>query len=74
MRKRIMTNFPFEKISQLAEKESWRKEVNRPIYHIHKWWAQRLGSVFRALTIYLLGEENTNVWEFFYKKIHLPIP
>jgi hypothetical protein len=38
--------FPFEAISDVAEVESWRKEINRPIYHIHKWWAQRLGTVF----------------------------
>ena len=39
--------FPVWEVSEIAERESWRKEVNRPIYHIHKWWAQRLGSVFR---------------------------
>lgn len=43
--------FPFEFISQLAERESWRKEVHRPIYHIHKWWAKRLGSVFRGILL-----------------------
>ena len=36
--------FPFEAIDQIAERESYRKEIYRPIYHIHKWWAQRLGS------------------------------
>jgi putative DNA methylase len=41
-------DFPFEWLSDVAEAESWRKEVHRPIYHLHKWWAQRLGSVFRA--------------------------
>ena len=35
-------SFPFEFVSELAEMESWRKEVYRPIYHIHKWWAKRL--------------------------------
>jgi putative DNA methylase len=43
--------YPFEFISAIAAQESHRKEVNRPIYHISKWWAQRLGSVFRALII-----------------------
>ena len=47
----IDDGFPFEAISDIAEAESWRKEVYRPIYHIHKWWAQRLGSVFRAAMI-----------------------
>jgi putative DNA methylase len=41
--------FSHEFVSELAEMESWRKEVHRPIYHIHKWWATRLGSVFRLL-------------------------
>ena len=43
--------FPFEFISHLAERESWRKEVHRPIYHVHKWWAKRLGSVFRGILL-----------------------
>ena len=63
-----MTNFPIDKISLVAEKESWRKEVNRPIYHLHKWWAQRLGSVFRALILYILGDKKMDVWDAFYQK------
>jgi len=43
--------FPFEFLSQLAERESWRKEIHRPIYHVHKWWAKRLGSVFRGMIL-----------------------
>ncbi len=43
--------FPIEAISDAAEAESWRKEVSRPIYHLHKWWAQRLGTVFRAILL-----------------------
>ena len=46
MIKAIEFSFPFEEISEVAEIESWRKEVHRPIYHMHKWWARRLGSVF----------------------------
>src|SRR5216110_610753 len=60
--------FPFEFISQLAEMESWRKEVHRPIYHIHKWWAKRLGSVFRAI---LLGSQlpaTESLKEAFYRQ------
>jgi putative DNA methylase len=44
-------SFPFEFLSGLAERESWRKEVHRPIYHVHKWWAKRLGSVFRGILL-----------------------
>jgi putative DNA methylase len=43
--------YPFEFLSKLAERESWRKEVHRPIYHVHKWWAKRLGSVFRGILL-----------------------
>lgn len=64
----IERSFPIKEISQLAEHESWRKEVNRPIYHIHKWWAQRLGSVFRAMILGALTEADTDIWAEFYKQ------
>lgn len=60
-------DFPVWEVSQLAEKESWRKEINRPIYHIHKWWAQRLGSVFRAILLYLENSEDS-VWNRYYRE------
>lgn len=60
-------DFPIVEVSQIAEQESWRKEINRPIYHIHKWWATRLGSVFRAITLAALRPASTNTWEDFYK-------
>lgn len=55
---------PINELSNLAKKESWRKEINRPIYHLHKWWAQRLGTTFRALLIYL--SEDGDFWDRFY--------
>ncbi|WP_172825760.1 DNA methyltransferase [Microlunatus sagamiharensis] len=42
-------NFPAVLISAAAQRESWRKELHRPATHTHKWWAQRLGSVFRGI-------------------------
>ena len=45
----LESDFPAAAISRLAEHESWRKEVHRPATHTHKWWAQRLGTVFRAI-------------------------
>ena len=59
--------FPFIKVSQIAEKESWRKEINRPPYHIHKWWATRLGSVFRAIILAALDTQGRDTWSDFYK-------
>src|SRR5215216_3234001 len=61
-------SFPFERLSEVAELESWRKEVNRPIYHLHKWWAQRLGSVFRAVILGALADSYVDIWADFYKK------
>jgi putative DNA methylase len=62
----LEASFPSEKLHPLAELESWRKEVNRPIYHVHKWWANRLGSIFRAIVLAgNLGSEE-DVWANFY--------
>ncbi len=60
--------FPFEFLSAVAERESWRKEIYRPIYHIHKWWANRLGTVFRGILLGCLLQESENLQDAFYKK------
>lgn len=67
----IEDGFPFEYISDIAELESYRKEVNRPIYHMHKWWAQRLGSVFRAILISSAAPKGSNISEMFYQPARL---
>ena len=59
--------FPFEFISTLAQRESWRKEIHRPIYHIHKWWAKRLGSVFRGLLLGCQLGEDEDLTDIFYR-------
>ena len=64
-------DFPFEAISDVAEVESWRKELNRPIYHIHKWWAQRLGTVFRAITLGALAPSGTDILSAFYRPVRV---
>lgn len=64
-------DFPIVEVSQVAEQESWRKEINRPIYHIHKWWATRLGSVFRAITLAALSRPAANTWKGFYDRHRL---
>ena len=67
----LETHFPIVEVSQIAEQESWRKEINRPIYHIHKWWATRLGSVFRAITLAALSRPSSNTWKEFYERHRL---
>ena len=65
-------DFPFEEVSRIAEAESWRKEVYRPIYYIHKWWARRLGSVFRGILLGTLTPEGTDVLDLFYSPARFP--
>src|SRR5580704_12308592 len=67
----LEVSFPVAEVSRIAEQESWRKEVNRPLYHIHKWWATRLGSVFRAIILAALSPKSAPVWEAFYNRHHL---
>ncbi|KFI22856.1 DNA methyltransferase [Nitrosococcus oceani] len=63
--------FPFEMLSDIAERESWRKEINRPLSHIHKWWAQRLGTIFRAMAIGALVPKGSNIIDLFYKPVRI---
>ncbi len=62
----IETDFPFARLSQIAEHESWRKEVYRPVYYLHKWWARRLGSVFRGIILGACLDEDADFWARFY--------
>jgi len=63
--------FPFEVLSAVAEVESWRKELNRPSYHIHKWWAQRLGTVFRAIVLGALTPSGSDILSAFYRPVRV---
>lgn len=60
-------NFPIDFLSLLAERESWRKEIYRPIYHMHKWWAKRLGTIFRGLLLGCLLPSDVAFEEEFYR-------
>jgi putative DNA methylase len=64
-------SFPFEFLSKLGERESWRKEIHRPIYHVHKWWAKRLGSIFRGILLGCKLDERANLEHDFYL-VHEP--
>lgn len=59
--KPIEIDFPIEQVNEIAEREAHAKEKYRPIYFIHKWWARRLGSVFRTIVLYSLLDENAKV-------------
>ena len=53
----IKKDFPSVFVSKISVQESWRKQLYRPTYHIHKWWAIRLGSVFRSIILGALSEK-----------------
>ena len=59
--KPIEKDFPIEEVNEIAEREAHAKEKYRPVLFIHKWWARRLGSVFRTIVLYTLVDENTKV-------------
>ena len=66
MTRPIEHSFPSAQIDKLAEAESWRKEIYRPLYSIHKWWAKRLGTVFRAITLGATMDDEEDIWSHFY--------
>lgn len=66
------SNFPHEFVSALAERESWRKEIYRPVYHIHKWWAKRLGSVFRSILLGSVLDVDQDLESAFYQQHEYP--
>jgi len=48
---------PLNLMDELAEKETYRRDVYRPIYSLHKWWARRPGSTFRCLGLAALTDD-----------------
>ncbi|MBA7625221.1 hypothetical protein ES703_32647 [subsurface metagenome] len=73
----IERDLPIEGLNAITEKEG---NAKKPIYQIHKWWARRLGSVFRMLILAaftewddsLSPEKNQHrLWNRFYSKNEL---
>jgi len=78
-RKAIERSFPFVEISEIAERQSWRKDVYQPVYYIHKWWARRLSSVFRAIVLGacapaegVADRGSDGILDLFYKPVRFP--
>lgn len=51
----IEKGLPVEKLNPVAIAEGNSK---KPVYQMHKWWARRLGSVFRMLTLATFAQED----------------
>lgn len=56
-RRPIEIEFPIDEVNEIAERESHAKRYYRPVYTMHKWWARRLGTVFRTMLLYSLADE-----------------
>ena len=66
MRKTLIEHtLPIENLNPIALSEGNAKS---PVYQIHKWWARRLGSVFRMITLSVFAhaeESEAVVWQKF---------
>jgi len=60
----IERGFPIERVNEIAAKEGRAKMHYRPIYTMHKWWARRLGCVFRTISLYTLLDDPEKVSVF----------
>jgi len=60
----IERSFPIERVNEIASKEGRAKMHYRPIYTMHKWWARRLGCVFRTICLYTLLDDSEKVEVF----------
>jgi adenine-specific DNA methylase len=61
----IEKSFPVDYLNPVAMAEG---NAKKPIYQMHKWWARRLGSVFRMITLATFSDENQsddNIWHKF---------
>jgi putative DNA methylase len=64
---RIEAEIPVERLYELAIREGNSK---KPVYEMHKWWARRLGSVFRMLLLLATAPANQSdeeLWQRFYQ-------
>ncbi|RKY60491.1 MAG: hypothetical protein DRP95_04250, partial [Candidatus Latescibacterota bacterium] len=80
--KHIEVDFPVEQVNPLARREA---NAKRPIYMLHKWWARRLGCVFRTIILSSLipdeewqkleetaQKQGKTAWDWlYYRRCHL---
>lgn len=64
MKRAIEESFPIVDINILAVPEQY---AYKPIYTMHKWFARRASSVFRAILLAAMKPAGTNIMEEFYK-------
>lgn len=58
---------PYADLSAMARVEAHRKNIYRPPYYVHKWWARRVGSVFRGIALDMLLPPGEDVMAAYYR-------
>lgn len=61
------SGFPLAQLNELARLESYNKHYYRPANYLHKWWARRLGYVFRTILLATFLDEDQDVWQAYYQ-------
>jgi len=64
MKRAIEESFPIVEINRLAVPE---RNAFKPIYQMHKWFARRSSSVFRAILLGALKQAGTDIMAEFYR-------
>ncbi|WP_227130969.1 DUF1156 domain-containing protein [Halorubellus salinus] len=54
----IERGYPIEQVNEIVDRENRAKRYYRPLSTMHKWWARRLGSVFRTICLYSLLDDS----------------
>ncbi len=57
----IERGYPIEQVNEIVDRENQSKRYYRPLYTMHKWWARRLGSVFRTISLYTLIDDPQSI-------------
>jgi len=70
----IEKSFPVQYLNPVAMAEG---NAKKPVYQMHKWWARRLGSVFRMITLTAFSDEkesDNDIWYKFCNSVNLNGP
>ena len=62
----IKNDFPIEKLDEIVRREA---NAKKPVYHLHKFWARRVGSTFRAMMLATFLKDDP--MKHFYQKVTL---
>jgi adenine-specific DNA methylase len=68
----IEAGIPLAPLHELSKVESYNKHLYRPGAYLHKWWARRLGSVFRTILLGTFSPAGEDVWRRYYEGARFP--